>query len=132
MSNQTKTVMIIDDSGEFRESMKEFLEGNDWVVDDHASASDAIKKLKSMNTTPDLILLDYLMPIENGISFWNSLNDDPNLCHIPTVMMTGHEMNSINVLGIRAMVKKPVDTDGLLTLMNTLRNEKILNLTPIA
>lgn len=132
MSNQTKTVMIIDDSGEFRESMKEFLEGNDWVVDDHASASDAIKKLKSMNTTPDLILLDYLMPIENGISFWNSLNDDPNLCHIPTVMMTAHEMNSINVLGIRAMVKKPVDTDGLLTLMNTLRNEKILNLTPIA
>jgi DNA-binding response OmpR family regulator len=125
----SKKVMIIDDDEEFREGLKEFLEFHGWEVDDQHEAQEAIRKLKVTMNLPDLILLDYLMPLENGISFWNALNDDRDLCHLPTIMMTAHEMNSINVVGVRAMVKKPIDTDALLTLMNTLRNEQRLHLT---
>lgn len=125
----SKKVMIIDDDVDFREGLKEFLEARGWQVDDQPEAQEALRKLKVTMSLPDLILLDYLMPLENGIYFWNALNDERDLCHIPTIMMTGHEMNSINVVGVRAVVKKPIDTDALLTLMNTLRNEQRLNLT---
>ena len=123
-----KKVMVIDDDPDFRQSLKEFLQMHGWEVNDQPNGEAAIRTLKLMSDLPDIILLDYLMPLENGISFWNALNDDSNLCFLPTIMMTAHEMNSINVIGVRAVVKKPIDTEALLTLMNTLLNEKRLNL----
>lgn len=128
LASGRKKVMIIDDSEEFRTALREFLEANDWEVDEQSNVQSALKKLKLTMDGPDLILLDYLMPLDNGLYFWNSLNDDMNLCHIPAIMLTAHDMNSINAIGIRAVLRKPVDTNHLLTLMNTLRNEKLLDL----
>lgn len=125
----SKRVLIIDDDHDFRQSLKEYLLFHGWEVNDLPSAEEALRLLKHSQNLPDVILLDYLMPLSNGIFFWNALNDDLNLCHLPTIMMTAHEMNSINVVGLRAVVKKPIDTEALLKLMNTLRNEQRLNLS---
>lgn len=125
----SKRVMLIDDSEDFRSSLKEFLEFEGWMVEDVSNVTEAMKSLNLSGQLPDMILLDYLMPLENGIYFWNLLNDNVNLCHIPTIMITAHDMTSINAIGIRAVVKKPIDTDHLMTIMNTLWNEKVLNLT---
>lgn len=124
----SKKVMLIDDDEDFRTTLREFLEEEDWQVEDHQNVQEALKRLKLSSDYPDIILLDYLMPLENGIYFWNVLNDDRDLCHIPTVMITAHDMNSINAIGIRSVVKKPVETEHLLTIMNTLRNEKLLEI----
>lgn len=123
-----KKIMIIDDYEDIRKLLREFLEANDWIVEDFGNAREALRKLKTSVDLPDAILIDYMMPLENGIYFWNLLNDDLDLCHIPTVMITGHDMNSFNAIGIRAVMKKPIDTDRLLTLLNSLHNERVYNM----
>ncbi|SFG29444.1 response regulator [Oribacterium sp. WCC10] len=38
---------------------------------------------------PDLILLDYMMPVKSGREVFYTMHDDPELCDIPVIFLTG-------------------------------------------
>jgi len=56
----TKTILVVDDEADIRESVKMILEPNGYNVIMADNGDDCLEKLKDL--TPDLILLDIMMP----------------------------------------------------------------------
>ncbi len=68
-----KTILLVDDSADVRHVVRAFLErdASFKVCGEAANGSEAIKKAELL--TPDLVLLDFLMPGMNGIDVANAL-----------------------------------------------------------
>jgi len=62
---------------------------------------------------PDLILLDYMMPVLDGPAVFKLLQADPKLAGIPvvflTAVMTGPGVRSLGTLGAAGVLIKPFD-----------------------
>ena len=67
---------------------------------------------------PDLILLDYTMPVMDGLDTMNALRAEPALRDIPVVMLTAEGSQDIKLkmaaLGVRDYLVKPFKDDVLL------------------
>ena len=68
-----KTILLVDDSPDVRHVIRTFLERDATfkVCGEAGDGPDAIKKAEVL--TPDLVLLDFLMPGMNGIDVANAL-----------------------------------------------------------
>jgi len=55
-----KTIMVVDDEPDIRETVRTMLEKNKFKVITAVSGDDALEKLKTEN--PDLVLMDIMMP----------------------------------------------------------------------
>ena len=96
-----KTILAVDDSGVILRKIKALLEDTYEVVLANSGAM-AIKYL-TLNT-PDLILLDYEMPIVDGSQVMQMLREDPEFQNIPIFFLTGkNDMGTIK----NAMSLKP-------------------------
>jgi two-component system cell cycle response regulator len=66
---------------------------------------------------PDLILLDNVLPDEEGVQLVKRLRSNPVTAQIPALMLTGSHRQGIErrvlVEGIVAVLEKPVDFDEL-------------------
>ena len=81
-----RTILAVDDSGIILRKIKALLKDTYQVVLANSGAM-AIKYL-TLNT-PDLILLDYAMPIVDGSQLMQMLREDPESHHIPSTCLTG-------------------------------------------
>lgn len=79
-------------------------------------AADGVEGLAIVNREkPDIILLDYTMPVMDGFEMLNKLKSDPDTRNIPVVMLTA-EAGRDNVLkiarlGVRDYLVKPFKED---------------------
>ncbi len=68
--------------------------------------------------TPDLILLDLMMPEVSGLDILEALRADERMKHLPIVILTGTESAELRTralnLGATDFLMKPVDVDELL------------------
>jgi CheY-like chemotaxis protein len=73
---------------------------------------------------PGLILLDLNMPRKDGREALKEIKGDPNLRHIPVVVLTTSKAEAdiyrTYGLGVNSFITKPVTFDGLVTVMRTL------------
>lgn len=83
-----KNLLVIDDSPTFLRLMSEWLE-NDYNVNVCPSASAAFHMIET--NKPDLILLDYEMPICNGALFLEMLHSEPQTAGIPVIFLTSKD-----------------------------------------
>ena len=80
-------ILLIDDDVDFVEATKIILESKPYEV---IVAHDGEKGLqKAREEKPDLILLDIIMPVEDGFTAAEQLKEDPQLSKIPVLMLTG-------------------------------------------
>lgn len=87
-----KHILLVDDSGTLLNAMKE------WLKDDYrvSMANSAVNALFFMaSNIPDLILLDYEMPVCNGPQLYKMLRDEPKTKDIPIFFLTGVENQEI-------------------------------------
>ena len=104
-----KKVLIIDDDEDLRSHLKAFFELEAYQVleaKNGLEAMDLLKKLKSPEL-PDLILVDYMMPVMDGIQFSNEICLHPALSSIPLVMLTAS--NDLRGLSQKANVQACID-----------------------
>lgn len=123
-----KRILLVDDDRDFIESTKAVLEEKYEVL----VAYDGDKGIeKARSEKPDLIILDVIMPTEDGFSAAERLKEDPDLSAIPIMMLTsfstrGSETNIPRSRGLdlesEDYVEKPVEPDELLR-----RAEKLLS-----
>ena len=99
-SNKRKTILCIDDSGVLLRKMKALLEDKYEVVLVNSGAM-AIKFLTLRR--PDLILLDYEMPIVNGAQVMQMIREDNDFKDIPIVFLTGkNDMHTVqNIVSLK-------------------------------
>ncbi len=80
-----KSILVVDDEVTTLRSLKRTLEA-DYSVAIAGSAENAFAYLKEHR--PDLILLDYMMPVMDGKHALLKLRDDPETKDIPVIFLT--------------------------------------------
>ncbi|SFO85098.1 response regulator [Qipengyuania nanhaisediminis] len=102
------TVLLVDDEASLREPLAEYLSGQGFVVLEAESAARARSRLET--DRPDLVLLDIMMPGEDGLSLCRHLVESRQL---PVILLTakGEAMDRIIGLEIGAddYVTKPFE-----------------------
>jgi len=107
-----KTVMVVEDDRDIRESLKDALEAENFSVVTACNGREALDALRS-DLRPCLILLDLMMPIMGGVEFIDRLDVDLHLECIPVFVISAiaDRSNSARATGY---IKKPADLDVIL------------------
>ncbi len=85
-SNTKPKILIVDDSMTIRHGMKQLLEG-DYEV---AMAESGVAAIRTITLNrPDLVLLDYEMPIVDGKQTLEMLRSEKSFEDIPVIFLTG-------------------------------------------
>ena len=109
-------VLIVDDSKTELMFMTELLQRNGMKVRTAQGAEDAFKRLAE--DKPDLILMDVVMPGQNGFQLTRSINRTPEYAEIPIIMCTSKNLETDRVWGMRQgardYITKPVSETELL------------------
>jgi CheY-like chemotaxis protein len=80
------TVLIVDDDEGYLQAARHLLEAEGYAVQTATSAREARRLLEP--PLPDLILLDVLMPAEDGFAFAEKLSADERYTGVPIVLVT--------------------------------------------
>lgn len=81
------TVLLIDDDPDFVASTRVILEANGYQVLAALNGADGLAMARSQK--PDVILLDIIMPNQDGFMVCESLKSEAELARIPVIMLTG-------------------------------------------
>lgn len=93
-----KNVFIVEDEPDILELIAINLEKSGYSVRKFTTASDLFVSLK--NSAPDLILLDIMLPDNDGIEVCKTLNNSPDYSSIPIIMVTAKSDEIDVVLGL--------------------------------
>ena len=80
------TILVADDNAGQRTILDLVLSADGYRVDAVADGREALTYLK--NNTPDLIILDVLMPHFNGLEVCSRVKRVPRLRHVPVIILT--------------------------------------------
>jgi two-component system, OmpR family, alkaline phosphatase synthesis response regulator PhoP len=109
-------VLVVEDEEDIRELVSYNLLKEGYQVAGVASGEDALKAVESK--TPDLILLDIMLPGIDGLTICRKLKADPRFAAIPIIMLTakGEEPDIVAGLNMGAddYVTKPFSPKVLL------------------
>jgi two-component system, chemotaxis family, chemotaxis protein CheY len=111
-----KTILIVEDNEIQREGLAIILRQEGYTVLLAARGRDAVTILE-LFATPDLILLDMMIPPPDGWHLMAMLNKDSALASVPVVIMTALGIATeewASSLGACGLIRKPVDTEPLL------------------
>ena len=105
-------ILIVDDDDRIRELVKQYLNDNDYLVTTAKNAEDAKEKIKFIKF--DIIILDIMMPGQNGLEF---INENKKKIETPIILLTakGETGDRIEGLEIGAddYLAKPFDPKEL-------------------
>lgn len=89
--NRKARILLVDDDVDFVTATKKILESKSWEVIVASNGEEGIKKARS--ESPDLILLDMMMPVKDGFLAAKDLKTDAKLSKIPVLALTGFNQN---------------------------------------
>ena len=111
-----KKIMVVDDSPTERQFLQEILVNKGYQVVTAVGGEEAFAKSKT--EMPDLILMDVIMPGQNGFQATRVITRDDATKHIPVVMLTSKSQETDKVWGMRQgardYITKPVEPTELL------------------
>lgn len=108
------TVLVVDDEFGVAEVIAAILEDEGYRVITAVNGKQGLAR--AVESKPDMILLDVMMPIMNGPSMLRALKADPVLAAIPVVMMSSLDPASVNAQceGHVGLLRKPFRATGIL------------------
>jgi twitching motility two-component system response regulator PilH len=117
-----KNILVVDDSPTDRQYLSDILTKSGYKVSTADSAEDALAKVKA--SPPDLVLMDVVMPGQNGYQATRTLTKDEATKHIPVIICTtkGQETDKLWGMrqGARDYIVKPVSQADLLAKITAL------------
>ena len=106
-----RNVLIVDDSKTELMYLSDMLKKAGFAVTTAENAEDAQRRLEQAK--PDLILMDVVMPGQNGFQLTRAISRDPRYTDIPIIMCTSKNQETDRVWGMRqgarGYITKPVD-----------------------
>jgi len=114
-------ILVIDDDPLFVEATKTILESKDYQVLTASDGDIGLRKVREEK--PDLVLLDIIMPTQDGFQVCEEIKKDPQLADIPVVMLTSFAQKKGETdipvsagleLEAEGYIDKPVDPEELL------------------
>ena len=118
----TRTIFIVEDEKDHLELLKLVLEQNRFSVLSTSSGDKAVPLITQM--TPDLVILDVMLPGLNGFEICKALRANPATAALPVIILTARSARADVEAGTQAganlYVKKPFDADALITQIRSL------------
>ncbi len=114
-------VLVAEDNVELLDYIRGNLESCYTVL----TATDGRRALEAARSGfPDIIVTDFMMPEMNGAELCRAVKGDPELCHIPVVILTAlssddHKVEGFNA-GADSYIEKPFDMMVLLSRLSNL------------
>jgi twitching motility two-component system response regulator PilH len=109
-------ILIVDDSKTELHFLSDLLSKRGYVVRTAENGEDAMRRLAE--DKPDLILMDVVMPGQNGFQLTRSITRDPRFAGVPVIMCTSKNQETDKVWGMRQgardYIVKPVNSDELI------------------
>ena len=124
---EQKTVLVVEDDAIACKGLSVLLESEGYEVAIAENGRQAWTRLQA-GLSPDLILLDMIMPVQDGWQFFQHKQRDKALAPIPVVIMTGLGIASdewASSLGGKALLRKPIDVPTLLETVRRHSNRRM-------
>ena len=124
-------LLLVDDEAALREPLAEYLSRQGFSVTEAASAAQARSLLK--DELPDLVLLDIMMPGEDGLSLCRHLAE----AHaIPTILLTAKGEPTDRIVGLEIgaddYVVKPFEPRELVARIRSVLRRSAKSASPVA
>ena len=117
-----KSILIVDDSATDRQYLSDLLAKNGYQVSTANSADEALAKARQLR--PDLVLMDVVMPGQNGFQATRTLSKDEATKQIPVIICTSKGQETDKTWGLkqgaRDYIVKPVNGPELLAKISAL------------
>jgi len=107
-------VLVVDDEVDIREPLVELFEGEGYEVFAAANGLEALGEAR--RNRPDVILLDWMMPVMNGREFRLEQARDPLLADVPVVAISASSTDA----SACASLQKPFHLEEILELVRQL------------
>jgi twitching motility two-component system response regulator PilH len=111
-----KKILLVDDSKTELHHLSELLKRKGYEVRTAENGEEAMRRLA--DDKPDLIMMDVVMPGQNGFQLTRAITRDPRFSDVPVIMCTSKGLETDKVWGMRQgardYVVKPVDADELI------------------
>ncbi len=122
MSEDKKSILVIEDDAEVRSMLEDYLTYLDYEVFTAEDGLEGLKKIKSGSY--DLVITDIAMPYVSGIGIISILKEEHP--EIPVMAMTGygyHAEELANEKNANAIVSKPFDIQEIKQLIEDLLSD---------
>ena len=117
-----KKILVVDDSKTELMFLTDLLGRNGFAVKTAENAEDAFRRLAE--DKPELILMDVVMPGQNGFQLTRAISRDPLYSDIPIIMCTSKSQETDRVWGMRQgardYITKPVNAAELMSKISAL------------
>ena len=115
-------VLLIEYEPNIIEAIRFILSRDGWRVDTHADGSSAVEAVRSRS--PDLIILDVMLPNRSGYDILNDLRRDKTTRDLPVLMLTARgqkkDRELAEKLGASRFMTKPFSNGDVLAAVRDL------------
>lgn len=102
------TVLVVEDTAIAREPLVKLLNYEGYRAVGVTNGQEALDALPTVN--PDVVLLDILMPVMNGLEFLNVVRNDPRWRELPVIVLTAVRDDvcerDVRELGVQGFILK--------------------------
>ena len=109
-------ILLVDDSKTELHHLSDILGKRGYKVRTAENGEEALRRLSE--DKPDLILMDVVMPGQNGFQLTRAITRDPDFANVPVIICTSKNQETDRVWGMRQgardYVVKPVNPEELL------------------
>ena len=110
-------ILVVDDSKTELYHLSDILGKRGYTVRTAENGEEAMRRLNEEK--PDLILMDVVMPGQNGFQLTRSITRDPRFADVPVIMCTSKNQETDRVWGLRQgardYIVKPVNAEELMS-----------------
>ena len=122
-------ILVIDDEETNLIILQNYLEDAGYMVDTASSGFEALALLhKNVRKLYDAILLDWMMPVMDGLELFEMLQDNGWFKRIPVIMQTArakdNEIQKAIDAGVLYYITKPFSEESLLFLLKSILRRK--------
>jgi CheY-like chemotaxis protein len=106
-------VLVVDDDPDILDAICDILDAEGYRVARARHGAEALEQVEAAR--PDIILLDLMMPVMDGVAFSHALRQRPRVSDIPIVVISadGNPQRAASV-GAAGYLAKPFDIEALL------------------
>jgi len=127
--NAPTHILLVDDEATLREPLAEYLTGQGFAVTEAANAAAARSALTEI--LPDIVLLDIMMPGEDGLSLCRHLVE---MRHLPVIFLTARSEATDRIVGLELgaddYIVKPFEPRELVARIRTVLRRVSRNASP--
>jgi two-component system chemotaxis response regulator CheY len=120
-----RRVLVVDDDEAIRDLLDDVLELEGYESRTAADGEAALAA--AVDWTPDLIVLDLMMPKMDGWQFREAQRALPHLRDVPVLVVSASQRvhDAHHELGAAAVVAKPFDLESLISTIDRLANQRV-------